>query len=212
MHNIETDSRKIRRTSAGSVILREIDGIWHTLLLRAWSHWDFPKGNVEIGESLMDAAQREVEEETGISNLNFPWGTAFARTSVYSRDKVAYYNISTTEHTEVILAPNPETGVKEHDEYRWIPWHDVGTFLSPRLGGIIDWVESVTKILPQSNFPLDKPMKIASEKKADEILISDKKDTTSQSSIKNNGKNLESNLPKSKTSKKRRFLGRRKFS
>ena len=152
MHNIETDSRKIRRTSAGSVILRDIDGVWHTLLLRAWSHWDFPKGNVEAGESLMEAAIREVQEETGLSSLKFPWGTAFARTAVYSRDKVAYYTISRTETAEVILVPNPQTGIKEHDEFRWIPWSQMSNFLSPRLGGIVDWVESVTKCLPRSVF------------------------------------------------------------
>jgi len=32
-------------------------------------HWDLPKGKVEIGEKLKEAAIREVEEETGISNL-----------------------------------------------------------------------------------------------------------------------------------------------
>lgn len=146
MYNLETESRKIRRTSSGSVILRQVDGIWHTLVLRAWSHWDFPKGNVESGETLMDAAVREVKEETGICDLKFPWGNAFARTAVYSRDKVAYYSIATTESSTVQLEPNPETGLKEHDEYRWIPWDQVQTLLSPRLGGIVEWVGSVTKI------------------------------------------------------------------
>jgi 8-oxo-dGTP pyrophosphatase MutT (NUDIX family) len=32
--------------------------------------WDLPKGKVEPGESLEEAAMREVEEETGISQLS----------------------------------------------------------------------------------------------------------------------------------------------
>lgn len=146
MFNLDTESRKIRRTSAGSVILRRVDGVWHALLLRAWSHWDFPKGNVESGESLMQAALREVREETGICDLCFPWGRAFARTCVYSRDKVAYYAIATSETAEVCLLANPVTGETEHEEFRWVPWDQVAKLLSPRLGCIVEWVDSVTRI------------------------------------------------------------------
>lgn len=160
MQNIETESRKIRRTSSGSVILRKIDGEWHALLLRAWSHWDFPKGNVEPGETLMDAALREVNEETGISDLDFPWGAAFARTAVYSRDKVAYYSIATTSTAQVVLAPNPSTGLCEHDEFRWVPWGGVPLLLSPRLGGIVDWVSNVAKIAFDSKAAIQIPCQI----------------------------------------------------
>jgi 8-oxo-dGTP pyrophosphatase MutT (NUDIX family) len=34
-------------------------------------HWGFPKGHIEAGESDMDAAQREIEEETGLTDLEF---------------------------------------------------------------------------------------------------------------------------------------------
>lgn len=161
MFNIETESRKIRRTSSGSVILRQVDGVWHALVLRAWSHWDFPKGNVEAGESLMEAALREVREETGICDLSFPWGAAFARTSIYSRDKVAYYSIATSNTEAVSLDPNPLTGEREHDEFRWVPWDQISQLLSPRLGGIVDWVASVTHIsarpAPQARQPAEAP-------------------------------------------------------
>jgi bis(5'-nucleosidyl)-tetraphosphatase len=34
-------------------------------------HWDFPKGHVEQGESEEQTARREIEEETGITALEF---------------------------------------------------------------------------------------------------------------------------------------------
>lgn len=41
------------------------------LLLDHGSHWDFPKGGIEIGESDRDAALRELFEETGIRSCRF---------------------------------------------------------------------------------------------------------------------------------------------
>lgn len=140
------DSKKIKRTSAGIVILRQHCGAWHVLILRAWSHWDFPKGSVELGESLMQAAVREVKEETGITELSFPWGGSLARTSIYSRDKVAYYAIAKTETENVILLPNPQTGVKEHDEFKWVDWESLPQYLSPRLFPILHWVAAHAKL------------------------------------------------------------------
>jgi 8-oxo-dGTP pyrophosphatase MutT (NUDIX family) len=34
-------------------------------------HWDFPKGNIEAGESEKQAATREIREETGITDVEF---------------------------------------------------------------------------------------------------------------------------------------------
>lgn len=39
------------------------------LCIKRWGLWDLPKGKIEKGEKKKDAALREVEEETGISNL-----------------------------------------------------------------------------------------------------------------------------------------------
>ena len=142
------DFKKIKRVSAGSVILRQDNGTWQALLLRAWTHWDFPKGNVENGESLYQAAIREVKEETGITDLNFPWGESFSRTSIYSGDKIAYYSIAETNTSEVILAPNPITAETEHEEFLWCPWDDLQKYLSPRLDCILIWVADVVGLNP----------------------------------------------------------------
>lgn len=41
----------------------------HVLVIFRHGHWDLPKGKVDPGETLEEAAVREVEEETGIGNL-----------------------------------------------------------------------------------------------------------------------------------------------
>jgi 8-oxo-dGTP pyrophosphatase MutT (NUDIX family) len=72
------------KLSCGAVLVRKADEGWQTLMLRAYRNWDFPKGLREDGETPLEAAQREVGEETGISDLNFDWGERFKDTGPYS--------------------------------------------------------------------------------------------------------------------------------
>jgi 8-oxo-dGTP pyrophosphatase MutT (NUDIX family) len=86
------------------------------------THWSFPKGTIEDGETFRDTALRELFEETGISQVEFIEG--FAKTMKYSfilaedgtlvQKEVAYF-----------LARTSEKAVKlswEHLEYKWLPF------------------------------------------------------------------------------------------
>ncbi len=88
--------------SAGVVIVRR-DPTCRVLLLRAYNYWDFPKGGVEAGESSLEAAVREVREETGITELAFTWGEEFRDTPPYARGKIARYYIAQTTTESVVL-------------------------------------------------------------------------------------------------------------
>lgn len=56
--------------SAGAIVFRETRGKREYLLLKSRTgDWEFPKGGVENGEELQQAAIREVQEETGISEF-----------------------------------------------------------------------------------------------------------------------------------------------
>jgi bis(5'-nucleosidyl)-tetraphosphatase len=60
--------------SAGAVVFYlESEGAEPEFLLLHYTagHWDFPKGNIEIGEQEMQAASREIREETGITDVEF---------------------------------------------------------------------------------------------------------------------------------------------
>lgn len=51
--------------AAGGLVLNNSDKI---LMIHRFEHWDFPKGKVEKGEGIPEAAIREVMEETGIGS------------------------------------------------------------------------------------------------------------------------------------------------
>ena len=59
-------------TSAGAIILREIEGELKIALAhhqRTDKSWVLPKGHVEEGETIEEAALREIHEETGLDNV-----------------------------------------------------------------------------------------------------------------------------------------------
>ena len=55
--------------SCGALVFRKIFDVTQILLIknRKGSHWSFPKGHVEEGETEQETALREVKEETGIN-------------------------------------------------------------------------------------------------------------------------------------------------
>jgi bis(5'-nucleosidyl)-tetraphosphatase len=135
-----------QRLSAGVVVVRTSAEGWRFLLLRAFTHWDFPKGMVEDGEEPLAAAMREVREETCIADLDFAWGEGFTSTGPYSRGKVARYYIASTHTTAVDLAVNPEIGRPEHTEYRWASFDEAGGLVSPRVQPVLQWAAQVLNL------------------------------------------------------------------
>ena len=127
--------------AAGAVVFRRSDRGIRILLLRAYKNWDFPKGLVEPGESELDAARREVEEETGLAGLEYPFGEEFKETLPYSGNKVARYYLAQTDAEKLELPVSPELGRAEHHEYRWVSFDEAEELLPPRLGIVLDWAK-----------------------------------------------------------------------
>lgn len=129
--------------SCGVVIVRKVNDGWVTLMLRAFHHWDFAKGIRENGEDSLQAALREVREETSIADLSFEWGERHLETGPYSRGKVARYYLASTARADVEMGISPETGEPEHHEWRWVSFDEAYDLSSPRVRSVVQWARQI---------------------------------------------------------------------
>lgn len=129
--------------SAGVVVVRAAAAPPRYLLLRAYRYWDFPKGEVEPGERSLDAARREVREETTLKGLVFRWGYGYRETPVYGRGKIARYYLAEVLTGAVQLPVSPELGRPEHHEFRWLTYRQARPLLVERLQVVLDWAHGI---------------------------------------------------------------------
>ena len=131
------------RMSAGVVVVSVHARKLKFLLLRCYRNWDFPKGLVEPGESPIDAALREVREETALDDISFDWGMVFMDTGPYNKGKIARYYVARSNETRVSLPVNPDLGFPEHHEALWADYDRALTLVSPRLQPVLLWAYGV---------------------------------------------------------------------
>lgn len=106
--------------SCGFVLFRQVGKNRYFLLMHYKAgHWDFPKGHIEEGETQLQTAKRELEEETGINDVyvvpdfKYEYAYEFGRDSKKSK-KVTF-----------MLARTPQVRTKlshEHIGARWVPY------------------------------------------------------------------------------------------
>jgi 8-oxo-dGTP pyrophosphatase MutT (NUDIX family) len=133
------------RLSSGVVVVNGAGSQRQLLLLRAYKNWDFPKGLVEAGEEPLAAALREVREETTLQHLVFDWGQDYVETGPYNKGKVARYYIARSDEREVSLPVNPNIGMPEHHEARWVTYEEALAAVTSRLIPVVQWARTITK-------------------------------------------------------------------
>jgi len=133
------------RLSSGVVVVNGAGSQRQLLLLRAYKNWDFPKGLVEAGEEPLAAALREVREETTLQHLVFDWGQDYVETGPYNKGKVARYYIARSDEREVRLPVNPDIGMPEHHEARWVTYEEALAVVTSRLIPVVQWARTTTK-------------------------------------------------------------------
>ncbi len=131
------------RLSSGVVVIALAQRRLKFLLLRAYRNWDFPKGLVEPGEEPIDAALREVREETTLDDLSFDWGLEFMETGPYNKGKISRYYVARSKETQVRLPINPELGMPEHHEACWVDYARALSMVSPRLQPVVSWAHAL---------------------------------------------------------------------
>jgi len=108
------------RTSAGGVVVRTGAGV-EVCLIRPTGRtvWGLPKGGIESGETLSQAAVREVAEETGVSGV-VAGELGAIDYSFYSREQSG--RIHKTVHYYLMHATGGDTADHDHEvsEARWV--------------------------------------------------------------------------------------------
>jgi bis(5'-nucleosidyl)-tetraphosphatase len=116
--------------SAGAVIFRKENGqILYLLLHYEEGHWGCSKGHTEKAETLEETAAREIQEETGLTDIHFiPGFKELNRYSFMGRggriDKTVTFLLAETHTSEIIIS-------NEHINFAWLPFqaaYDLITF------------------------------------------------------------------------------------
>ena len=115
--------------SAGGIVLAKTQSIWHVLLIQDMNKsLTFPKGLIEPNETPQEAAEREISEEIGLTNLTYvsTLGTIQYR---YRRNglirKTVHYFLFQSD-TQAPLKPQREEGISEA---RWVLLEEAETLI-----------------------------------------------------------------------------------
>lgn len=118
-------SMKKQLKSCGVLVSRG-EPIESFLLMRHPNRWDLPKGHVDPGETDIECALRELEEETGIAGPDIELDPYFRFTTSYP---VRYkrFNFEEMDKTLVVfwgcLQGDVSIHPTEHQDFEWIAWN-----------------------------------------------------------------------------------------
>ena len=115
--------------SAGAIVFRRDNNKIYYLLLHYLSppgttkeYWDLPKGHIEKGEKLEETVEREVEEETGLKDIEFLKG--FKETIKYF---FKWKGENILKFVTFYLTETKTKNVKvsfEHLGFKWLPYEE----------------------------------------------------------------------------------------
>jgi bis(5'-nucleosidyl)-tetraphosphatase len=116
--------------SAGAVlhVMDKNFEINYLILNYSYGHWDFPKGNIESGETEIETIKREVMEETGIIDITLIEGFRQQISYKYRKkskliNKTVIYYLAETKSNKVVLS-------FEHVNFAWLNFDDALNKLS----------------------------------------------------------------------------------
>jgi 8-oxo-dGTP pyrophosphatase MutT (NUDIX family) len=109
--------------SAGAILYNDgTEGRRFLLLRYPAGHWDFPKGNIEKGETERVTVTREVREETSLDKIRILEGFRKKIEYFYRRDGKSVHKV-----VIFLLAETNKDGVKislEHQDFGWYEYKE----------------------------------------------------------------------------------------
>lgn len=99
-------------------ILRQNDAYSFLLIQHQAGHWGFPKGHAIAGESPVQAARRELGEETGIYDYNLLEGVSFSEQYTFTR-KGKSFDKTVTYFLAWVESPIVHCQIEEIQNYTW---------------------------------------------------------------------------------------------
>jgi len=115
--------------SYGVIPLRKNNNSWDVLIVRRLEgFWEFPKGHANPGETPLEAAARELKEETGLQLMSLHLPHPFTISYIYTRDKIARHKsvIYFLGIVEGVLQPQ----LTEVEELQWVPLSQAESLLT----------------------------------------------------------------------------------
>ncbi len=102
----------------------EKNKIYYLLLKRKlhWRGWEFPKGGLEKGESMINAIKREIKEETGLIPLKikkFDFSGKYNYPKKYP-DRPEFYGQSYSLYSAEVKKLKVKIDEKEHSNCKWL--------------------------------------------------------------------------------------------
>jgi 8-oxo-dGTP pyrophosphatase MutT (NUDIX family) len=146
-----------RVKSCGVILFRCADGgddgtggarLPEFLLMKHPHRLDLPKGRMEPGETELECALREMEEETGIPRSAVRLDDSFRFEEVY-HPRLKQFGGAKVEKTLVVFLGWLETDhpitVTEHHDHAWIPWNPPHDFqpqtINPLLAAVDEFFQ-----------------------------------------------------------------------
>jgi len=125
--------------AAGGLVVNSAD---EALLIFRRGKWDLPKGKLDKGEKLEDCAVREVEEETGLRNVELLAPLIITYHTYHEGSKFLlkeshWYSMKVSGEQKLI----PQTEEDIH-EIRWVPGTGLESYINNTHPSVIDVLEA----------------------------------------------------------------------